>query len=455
MESRLISNRNIIAIGCFIVMFIHLGTIGTAGIFIPQFINTFEVPVSKISLNVTFSSLTGFISSLIVGRIQHRLSVKKMLLIGSVAGFLHYLVGGMANGVGLLYLGSVFGGITFGFGTQTCNAAIITRWFEEKSASVMGFVFGGAAFGSAVLLFISGILIESIGWRSTYIIFALMHLFIAIPVILFIIKEKENHLQSSERDIKGTRMDKVDNEKQTIVGEIEGVKLTEIHKSVSFWLLMISMVLCGTLITGFKTFIPSYWQSTGISSLKSSEYISIFMILATVATMVSGTIADKFGRKAFITYLYLTYIIGMIFVLIYSPSGGISNNTIIIVMMAVSYPLYGSIPATVVLEVFGYQHYKELSAELMGAFYIGLSIVSPIIGGLRDITGTYKSGFMTITIFSVISYSLILAAIKTSKLNKNYIGKKTEVSNKTSQEITQFTISEKSGPACIGMEIIK
>lgn len=437
MESRLCSNRNIIAIGCFIVMFIHLGTIGTAGIFIPQFINTFQVPVSKISLNVTFSSLTGFISSLIVGRIQYKLSAKKMLLIGSVAGFLHYLVGGMANGVGLLYLGSVFGGITFGFGTQTCNAAIITRWFEEKSASVMGFVFGGAAFGSAVLLFISGILIESIGWRSTYIVFALMHLFIAIPAILFLIKEKENHFPSSIHYVKEVNPDKAKKRVQSDVDKLEGATLTEIHRSISFWLLMISMVLCGTLITGFKTFIPSFWQSTGISALKSSQYISVFMILATVTTMVSGTIADKFGRKAFITYLYFTYIIGMIFVMIYSPEVGISNIPIIIIMMSVSYPLYGSIPATVVQEVFGYKHYKELCAELMGAFYIGLSMVSPVIGGLRDMTGSYKSGFLAITIFGGISYILILLAIKASQMSKNHVVEKTGTLDKRSEEITQ------------------
>lgn len=402
-----------VAIGCFMIMFIHLGTMGTAGLFIPQIVKSLNVPVSQISLNVTFSSLTGFIASLMVGKLEKKITAKNMLLIGSIAGILHYAVGAMAQGIMLLYVGSILGGITFGFGTQTCNAAIISQWFKEKRSTVIGIIFGGAAFGCAVMMFISGILIDIIGWRSTYMVFAGLHLFIAIPINLFILKEnkiaKQELFNSKTKKAIGASFSQSSKNNLT---------MKEVHRSLSFWILMFSMVLCGTLVTGFKTFIPSFWQANGMTALQSSQYISIFMLIATIATMVSGTIADKFGNRIYIVYLHITFIIGMVYVLLFSSQLDIGHIIVPILLVAIAYPLYGAIPATVATEAFGGHNYDKVCGELMAAFYIGLATVSPVIGGLRDITGTYTTGFTIITVFAVISCFMIVYAIKISPIKR-------------------------------------
>ena len=400
-----------VAVGCFIIMFIHLGTLGTAGLFIPQLIKSLNLPVSQVSLNVTFCSLTGFVFSLMVGKLSNKITVRMIILIGSIAGIMHYLISAMANGILLIYLGSIFGGVKFGFGTHACNAAIISQWFKEKKATIIGVVFSGAAFGSAIMMYISGILIDSIGWRSTYLVFAALHLFIAIPVNMFVLKE-----------IKVLRKDKANINHNNIaksydfeVNDTISMK-EEIYRNSAYWLLLISMMLCGTLIVGFKTFVPSYWQFYGMTALTSSKYISIFMVIATIATMVSGKIADKYGNKAYIIYLYTSFLIGMIFVLLFSNKLGIFHIMIPVIFVAISYPLYGSIPATVVTESFGTKYYDKVCSDLMAAFFIGQAIASPIIGGLRDFTGTYYSGFSMITAFGILSFLLILYTFNNTKV---------------------------------------
>ncbi|MBP1924755.1 MFS family permease [Sedimentibacter acidaminivorans] len=408
-----------VAIGCFVIMFIHLGTLGTAGLFIPQLIKSLNVPVSQVSLNVTFCSLTGFVFSLMVGKLSKKISARMMIFIASIAGILHYSISAMANGIVLLYIGSIIGGVKFGLGTHTSNATIISQWFKDKKATVIGIVFSGAAFGSAVMMYISGILIESIGWRSTYLIFAALHLFIAIPINLIILKE--NKVKSNYIDIKQN----FSNEPLTL--DANSLTMREIHRSASFWMLLISMLLCGTLIVGFKTFVPSFWQSNGMSALASSKYISIFMIIATIATMVSGNIADKFGNKIYIVYLHSAFFIGIICVLLFYNKIDTIHVIIPVILVAVAYPLYGSIPATVATESFGIKNYDKVCGELMAAFFIGQAIVSPIIGGLRDITGTYTSGFKIIAVFGLVSCLLIECAIKISAAKIENVKTKPEV----------------------------
>lgn len=403
-----------IAVGCFIIMFIHLGTLGTAGLFIPQLVRSLNVPVSQVSLNVTFCSLTGFIFSLMVGKLRNKVSIKMIILIGSVAGIMHYLISAMANGIFLIYLGSIFGGIKFGFGTHACNAAIISQWFKEKKATIIGVVFSGAAFGSAIMMYISGILIDSIGWRYTYLVFAALHLFIAIPVNLFVLKE----IKVLKKDEANFNNNNITKSFDFEVNDATAIK-EEIYRNSAYWVLLISMMLCGTLIVGFKTFVPSYWQFYGMTALTSSKYISIFMVIATIATMVSGKIADKYGNKAYIIYLYTSFLIGMIFVLLFSNKLGILYVMIPVVFVAISYPLYGSIPATVVTESFGVKYYDKVCSDLMAAFFIGQAFVSPIIGGLRDFTGTYYSGFLMITAFGTLSFLLILYTFNKAKIKIN------------------------------------
>lgn len=398
-----------VAFGCFIIMFIHLGTLGTAGLFIPQLIKTLNVPVSQVSLNVTFCSLTGFIFSLMVGKLSKKISARMMIFIGSVAGILHYSISAMTNGILLLYIGSIIGGVKFGLGTHTCNAAIISQWFKDKKATVIGIVFSGAAFGSAVMMYISGILIENIGWRSTYLIFAALHLFIAIPINLFVLKE-----------VKVMRNDNINVKHKASIDlslfefDEDSVTMKDVHRSMPFWMLFISMMLCGTLIVGFKTFVPSFWQLSGMPALTSSKYISIFMVIATLATMISGKIADKFGNEIYIVYLHSAFLIGMICILLFSNKIDTINVIIPVIFVAVAYPLYGSIPATVATETFGIKNYDKVCGELMAAFFIGQAIVSPIIGGLRDLTGSYIAGFKIIAVFGLVSCLLIECAFKIS-----------------------------------------
>lgn len=155
-----------------------------------------------------------------------------------------------------------------------------------------------------------------------------------------------------------------------------------------------------------------------MTPLTSSKYISLFMILSTVSTMISGLIADKYGNRIYIVYLHTSFVLGLGFVLLFSTNFESTNIILSIILVAIAYPLYGSIPATVTRETFGNKNYKKVCGELMAAFYIGLAMVSPIIGGLRDITGTYKTGFIIITLFATVSCTLILLAIKFSPMKK-------------------------------------
>lgn len=419
-----------VALGCFIIMFIHLGTLGTAGLFVPELVKDLNVPVSQISLNVTFCSLTGFIFSLMVGKLREKLSARMMILIGSAAGVLHYTISSTTNGILLLYIGSIIGGIKFGLGTHVCNATIISQWFKDNKATIIGIVFSGAAFGSAVMMYISGILIENLGWRSTYLVFAALHLFIAIPVNLFLLKEI-NVIKKDDIKINY----KASTEHLELESEEDSFIIVDVHKSISFWMLMISMMLCGTLIIGFKTFAPSFWQFNGMPALTSSKYISVFMVIATLATMGSGKIADKFGNEFYTIYLHSAFLIGMICILLFSNKIEIIYVAIPVFFIAVSYPLYGSIPSIVAAEIFGTSNYDKICGELMAAFFIGQAMVSPIIGGLRDLTGTYSAGFKIIAIFGLISCLLIecvfkISAIKTkSKKIKSEINIDVEVKN--------------------------
>lgn len=406
------------AVACFFIMFFHLGLIGTVGLFIPEWVNEMKAyTLGQISFMVTVGSISSFIFNLFAGRIISKFGAKKTLLLASVFGCIHFVTYGMSHTPYGLYLGAALSGIPFAYGTHTVNATLISQWFIEKRASILGYVFGGASLGCALVVYLAGILIAKIGWHNTYFVLSAAWLIFGCGINLLFIKTPE---QMGQKPLGWEKQDEIDKLTKDNEASKVGVDYSTALKSVAFWLLFISLVTVGMLITGFKTFAPTFWRTNGVTPIMASMYISIFLLISTAATMVSGKIAEKFGNKVFLLYLYTSFIVGL-GIVIYSVTH--LTPLIIIISIAVvgiAYPLYGTIPAQLTTNTFGDKDYAKISAQMMSAFYIGLGLVSPVFSAIFARTKSFVPIFMLLMVLAVIACVLQLIALKISPLNRIY-----------------------------------
>ena len=255
------------ALGCLIVMFIHMGALQTIGVFIPAIAADFS-SIAGIGYMIIFANASGFLLSLIASKVINKLSPKLTLLICSFLCAGHFFIYSISQSVVHLYIGAAIGGFTIAWGTHSCIAAIIQSWFIEKRGTMIGIVFGGAGFGAAFTCFLAGQLMTIFNWRVAYRILALIVLVIAVVANLALIRDPKKmgckpFGWEKEKALEEAAAKKAAN--------AQGIMRKEAIRTPAFWCLCIGLFLSAFMLTGFSNYAPAFWQSRGTEAVVTSN----------------------------------------------------------------------------------------------------------------------------------------------------------------------------------------
>lgn len=391
-----------VAFGCFLIMFVHLGVLQSIGVFLPHFSKDLNIPMSQLSLSVTFATTSAFLCSLVATRVISKLTPKWSLFMSTLICAGHYVLFGVATNVYFIWFGCILGGFVIGFGTNVAAASIISEWFIEKRATVLGAVFGGTGFGGAVTILLAGNLIEQFGWRKTYFIMSVGILLLGSIANFVFIKTPESLKQ------KPLGWEKQEQAKEE---NVVGVTYEEAKKSPTFKLWWIALALGAMLYGSYASFGPTFWQSEGMSHIQSSNYISLLALLGAALAMISGGLADKFGEKFYVVYPIISFILGTTLLVMF-PNSSSFITLITIVLIAISYPTSAAYPATITSAGFGNKDYAKIQGQLMAATYLGKSIYPIILGQSDKFTGSMRTGFIILIILAVVAILLFLTGFK-------------------------------------------
>lgn len=404
----------LVALGATLVLFVHNGVMGTLGLFLPEFATSLNETITAVSLGLTVSSIVAFVISLFVGRLIVKFSPKYMLLAGSITCCVQCLVYGSATSVGIIYCAAIVEGITTGIATTTTISALVKDWFVEKREAVIGYVIGGAMIGSALYNLLTGIFISSLGWRYAYYALAATALVIAVPANIIFIRKSPKAV--GQKALGWEKEAELEAQLAVDSGSL-GISAADATKSASFWLILICGGLFAGLSMGYITYAPTFWQELGMDALVSSRYFTVFSLLAVVATMMSGKIAEKFGNTVFILYLHIAFILGLVVAILF----GIGSAAVIIISIlgaAIGFACYTTMLPTITTEVFGSRDFEKITGYFMAANYVGLCLVSPIIGTIRDKTGSFIPAFWALVAMAAVSMIAIEVALRMAPMKK-------------------------------------
>lgn len=393
-----------VAFGSFIVMLTHLGFLGCIGVFMPHIAKTLNSPLSDVSLVVTTATGGAFVCSLFASKLITALTPKRTLYLSSVVCALHYVVFGFAPHVSWFWIGGVMAGFVMGFGTNVAVASIISAWFIEKRSTVIGLVFGGAGFGSAIAMFVAGQLIENFGWRTSYFILAAVILVLGIVPNLFLIRLPE------QKKMKPLGWEKQEELEKTS-SESTGLTLAEAKQTPTFKLWWVAILLISMLFTGFSSFAPSFFQASGMTHLQSTNITSITNLVGAVFIMLSGMIAERFGIRIYISYILISFMIGTSLMATF-PNTSFLLTALTIAFIALSAPASNSFPPTITTVGFGTKDYTKIVAQFASANYLSKAVMPIIMGQIDRVTGSLRTGFIFQVFLAFIGLSLLLIGLK-------------------------------------------
>ena len=389
-----------------------------AGIYYPVMAEDFGVPVSQISMWRTLDYITGVIVSPFAGMWLAKYNTKYVLLAAGAIESAVLISFGAAPQLWMIWVGGAIVGITNAVMLGVGVAAIINRWFRVSTGLVIGICTAFTGFGGMLFTPIGQMIIETSGWRTSYMTLGAISLIVmVVGVLIFYANRPEDRGMLPYGTAKqAAKLAEAPEEERVALC----VRPSVARKSLVFWVLILFGLLINT-VCNINAFFATYveWYNAQ-ADVVAGIMVGAFVTGAELTAFNSaGNAIGKLGLGVFsdmsvkVTLFLLCAcgLLGLVFMWQFP-------NTILLPIGSVLFGCF--IPGTLVVApmvvrtVFGYGAsypviwgYVGTSLGLGGAVgsYVWAA-VSENLGGFTAVFGIAVVCIILVLVLGLIAYSM-------------------------------------------------
>ena len=309
-----------------------------------------------------------------------------------------------------LYLGyGVLIGAGFSLGGVLAMNTIISNWFEKKLSIAAGTATAATGVTGMLIAPLILYLINTIGWRHTFLVFAgLIMIFCVILPALFI-KNRPADLGQVPDGPRSARSESSNKKPGKNASCRTPVDFTakEAFKTRTLWMLLIFYTLNYMIMNWVVTHQVTYMFDIGISTGMTGVVIGIMSTAMTIAQISAGILAVRINMQ----YITLTAIAILISGLIIAPfAKSLSTVLVYATLFGIGFGINVLVLVNMLPNYFGTSEYPKIMGYITPFNTIIGSISVPIAGHIRDITGSYVSAFQASVIIMAIAFVCIMFA---------------------------------------------
>ncbi len=237
---------------------------------------------------------------------------------------------------------------------------------ETRRSLVFGTIIAAASLG--MFFFVPGVqaLLDSIGWRETFLVLTVA---VGLLPIITIGLHGAPPLES--------------------VGPAQslGEAIGEARSHSGYVLLTAGFFVCGFHVTFIGTHLPAFLVDNDVSSTAAAYSLGLIGLCNVAGAYIFGALGDRFSKKNLLCIIYAARAVLMGLVLIVP----INDVTALIFGVFMGLLWLATVPLTsgIVAQVFGTRYFSMLFGVVMMSHQFG-SFVGAWLGGyIYDVTGTY------------------------------------------------------------------
>jgi MFS family permease len=176
------------------------------------------------------------------------------------------------------------------------NVYLVSSWFTKKRGLAIGLVLAGTSLGNAAFPKLNGWLLQTMDWQVVFTWIAWIPALI-IPVLFFFLKDSPSTQGGGNAS--------------TELPALSGYSLGEALLSRNFWCVAI-IAMCtfyGILAMSGHTFL--FFRGEGYAEAQAGTAVSILFMGGLIGKVISGYLAESFGRKRVLLTGLLMMLIGI------------------------------------------------------------------------------------------------------------------------------------------------
>ncbi|EIJ78627.1 nitrate transporter [Bacillus methanolicus PB1] len=363
----------------FDVSFMIWVMLGALGVFISQ---DFGLTPAQKGLVVAIPILSGSFFRMILGILTDRIGPKKTAITGMLITMVP-LIWGFAAGRSLTELYAI--GILLGVAGASFAVALpmASRWYPPH---LQGLAMGIAGAGNSGTLFATLFgprLAENFGWHSV-MGFALIPLLLVLILFIFLAKDAPSQPKP-----------------QPLVNYFKVFG----HKDTWYFCLLYSVTFGG--FVGLSSFLSIFFvDQYHLSKIQAGDFVTLCVAAGSFFRPVGGFIADRFGGTRILSILLIIVSLCML---------GVSQLPSIMYITALLFigMMCLGMGNGAVFQLVPQRFQKEIGmvTGIVGAAGgIGGFFLPNILGTLKQLTGTYASGFLILSFIALLALGVLILA---------------------------------------------
>jgi OFA family oxalate/formate antiporter-like MFS transporter len=374
---------------------VALGTYYAWSVFVPALEREFHWTRTQTSLVATIDMVMLASSFLIAGALQSRIGPRAVATIGGLLYSVGLFLASDTQSLTMLYLTwGVMVGIGLGFG-YLAPITVGSKWFPNHRGLVNGLAIGIFAAGSGIFGPIASGLVDSIGWRATWQLYAGLF-FVFTMVGAYLMKDPPPGYVAPSGGSATVNKPKA--------SHIE-MPTSEVLRTPMFYALWLAYALGTTAGTMVISQLVPFARASGFDAASAAFAITIGAIGSASGRFLSGWMSDHFGRLFTLRGIILLSMIA-------TPALYLWREEVVLfyVLLFVVYYCYGtqlSVYTALAGDFYGTKYLATNYGVLLLAWGFA-GVLGPVIGSRVYVsTGTYQYAFFGSAILACAALGLL------------------------------------------------
>ena len=394
----------------FVINFVTMAT-GTLnfGLFVLPMGDALNMSRSQFGWAQTTRGLAAGLSSFVIGRLVDRYG-PRVLIVATAA-----IIGVCLLGIGrvnsywqfMLLFGII--GIT---GLTAPNSLItsvpVAKWFWRRRGRALALATTGLGLGGVVLVPITQVLIDHLGWRGAWTVLAIAFMAVSIPLAaIFLRRQPEDMGLTVDGDPLGYASDSPVSPKRSDTLEPEVTwTVSEALGTGTFWKLMLVFGLAGVAQGGASFHRIPYWIERGFDAQLVSFSFSADAGGAALMALITGLLVERFPVRFVAMVSYLGFVLAIGLMLVGSNEFYMFGSTTI---FGLSVGAGMIVHSYIFAAYYGRAFLGAIRGIVLLIVLLAAGVGSPLVGYMRDSTDSYASSW-----WMILALYLASAAIMTT-----------------------------------------
>jgi len=368
---------------CFLMNMLARGVAETYAVFLLPLTDAFGWARGEMTSVYALYMLVGGLAAPAAGMLIDRIGPGVIYAVGITCLAAGQLLASQLTELWQFYIGiGLLGGLgTAAMGMVTAST-LLSRWFRERLGTAMGF--GYAALGTGVLVLVpfAQILIDSFGWRNTYLALG-GGLLCLLPLLLLV---PWRRVAAGNPDHASARA--------ADVAAGGAWTLARAVRDPSFWGLFNVFMFTSMAVFSIVPQAVAFFVACGFNPLTAASAFGVTGFLSVVGMIVTGTLADRYGRRRIATLSYLCTLAGIValMAMAYAPTSWLLFAFVL--FFGIGQGARGPVVAALAARLYPGGGLGGIYGAITLGLGIGAGSGSWASGLLFDVTGGYQAGFL-------------------------------------------------------------